>query len=86
MGINTDFAYHNEVNIFPNPTKGIINIDPKENSKCEIYTMQGLLVKSMVVLEYSSQVDISNLPKGMYLLNLLNQDGKLISSNKIIKE
>jgi len=44
------------------------------------------LVKTISFNSINTQIDISNLPSGMYLLNLMDKNGNLLKSEKIIKE
>lgn len=59
------------LNIYPNPTTGIINIDTKETYSVEIFDLKG-----QVLIEDNAQqsLDISFLKKGIYLLKIVTQD------------
>ena len=72
--------------IFPNPTQGIINIDTNDLlAEYEIFSMDGKYLKyGNVNGKGSSQIDISALPIGLYTLRLISNDEILVQ--KVIKE
>ncbi|TRW23526.1 T9SS type A sorting domain-containing protein [Flavobacterium zepuense] len=69
-----------EINIYPNPTKNILNIQSFDsaNSQFSITDVMGRLVKSGTI--NNQTIDVSSLPSGLYILAI---DGK---STKFIKE
>ena len=71
----------NIVSVFPNPTKDKIEITATQKIiAIELYDIRGIQL-----LTTTKQVmDISNLPKGMYLLKILFNEN--ISYQKILKE
>lgn len=69
-------------NIYPNPTKGEINI--KTDKKIKSSTVLDFSGKS-VLKSTSDRVDISSLPKGGYLLQVEFSDGTS-TTEKVIKE
>lgn len=73
--------------IYPNPSNDIVNLD-YEFSKGDcisIYNMNGQLVQQHITSETNSiNLNLSDLPKGVYVINLMS-DGKLLSK-KIVKE
>jgi len=77
-----DFTDQNsQIQIYPNPTSGILNIDSEsEILQLNMYDLSG----KKVSVSKSSQMNISALPKGVYILNILTKDGKK-STQKIIK-
>ena len=71
-----------EVRIFPNPTSGIINTTGlSQSAEVKLYSIQGQLLKS----EYQiiNTVDISDLPTGVYFLNL--KSGDTVVKRTIVK-
>lgn len=74
------------INIFPNPSRYFIQIDSPIialDTKFEIYDLSSKKVLSGTLNE--NKIDISQLNKGMYLLNVKNED-KVIETKKFIKE
>ena len=75
-----------EINAYPNPTKGIVNIvSDIPYNQFLVYNLSGELKKIVYKAEGIDQVDLSNLDAGMYLLKGLQKDSKLTYWSKIIK-
>jgi len=76
------------VNVFPNPTSGIITIEntKKLNLKtAEIYNVSGQLIQSFILNKsVKNTVDMSSLPKGVYILKV-NSDNES-NTVKVIKK
>ena len=63
------------VNMYPNPTNGILNIDATEEiSAVSIYGMDGKLALSAT----TTNVDITNLPNGIYHYSVMTVSGKVL--------
>lgn len=78
------------IKIYPNPTKGNLQIDisggdiPK-GSLIQIYNMSGALVSQVKDVVSTNKLDISSYPQGIYILRItLDKDNK--TSWRIIKE
>ncbi len=63
------------VKIYPNPTNGIIYVEGANIQGAKIYTLSGQLLKNCSL--NANQVDVNQLPNGMYLLQLEGVDGQL---------
>lgn len=77
----------NEVNIYPNPTNGILNISLVNisNVNYELYALDGRLILNNEFKNVNEiKIDLSNNESGVYFLKL-NINGEIISK-KIIKE
>ena len=65
-----------------NPVKNMLNIESKENILAlQLFSTDGKLIRS----SNNKNMQVSDLPKGNYLLNIRQQNGKTVSE-KIIKE
>ncbi len=75
-----------EVAIYPNPTNGILNLEhlPKEGH-VTLYNLSGKLLLHQSFKEDNAQLDLSSLPKGVYLLELQNGSEERIF-RKVMKE
>lgn len=75
----------NLIRIFPNPSDGIFYFDTqKHNVKSWVlYNAQGSIVNEMSTLNYSGVIDITPLPKGIYILKAKTQNE--ILSQKLYK-
>ncbi|MFN3404514.1 MAG: lectin-like domain-containing protein [Cytophagaceae bacterium] len=81
----------NALKVYPNPSSGIVNLDisfeKAESFRLKVYDMNGQLVFSkegMVSGDYNEQVDLSDLSKGLYSVNLIT-DSKKISKTFMLK-
>lgn len=79
---------YSEFSIYPNPTKGLLNINMKSNSSetfksAEIFDLTGRSVLHTPLT--SMKLNIESLQSGTYLLVLRNKDGKGFTQ-KFIKE
>ncbi|MFH0867125.1 MAG: C25 family cysteine peptidase [Bacteroidota bacterium] len=87
-GINEP-ASDNQVSIFPNPSEGTVNImcsDVKENPIIRLCNIQGQVLYEDIGNWPSSgikQMDISKLAKGVYYLEIINNEFR--NSYKVIK-
>ena len=72
------------ISVFPNPTHDMLNIkfNNQENLLVKIYSINGQKVKEATTI--ANQVNISELPNGMYFVEL-NVNGKTVHQ-KFIKE
>lgn len=84
----TDRAFDLEFILHPNPTKSIVQIEISGNNytilKFSLYTLQGSLISNIQQIGTSAIIDLSNQPRGMYILvcQINNQQKEW----KIIKE
>jgi alpha-tubulin suppressor-like RCC1 family protein/Leucine-rich repeat (LRR) protein len=76
----------NKAIVYPNPTKGEINIQNIALEKATIYNSLGQLVKTFAFdsINTNNAINLSGLPKGVYYIYLINQDAA--SAKKIIIE
>lgn len=93
---NTAIEEQNEsfskLNIFPNPTENNLNVsfylDSKQSVETKLISVTGEVVyieKSNDFLgNYSNTIDVSNLAKGVYFLNLTN-DTESVNKKVVVK-
>jgi len=74
-GINDDLTT-NQVEIFPNPANNFIHVDCKNGY--QIYSLLGQLTKQSS--QSATAIDISELPKGMYMVKYDNRVVRFIKS------
>lgn len=80
MGLN-ELVFSQEVVIYPNPTSSIVHIN--SNLKIESISSVDFLGKtSLVNFNSNNTIDVSNLPKGVYLLQIETDKGLI--NKKII--
>ena len=75
--INESLANSSDLNAYPNPGNGIINIIGTKNvTPCDIYNAAGIKVKSINLIGNNNTVDLTELANGLYLLKI-QHEGKL---------
>jgi len=88
---DTSIEYNNTkstnmfANVYPNPTEGkfIVEFDMPGNYTLSVTDMSGKILSRQTTKEQQTQIDISALPTGTYLLII--DDGKMQSTTKVIK-
>ena len=83
----TSIEYLSNVKVYPNPTKGFIQIETKNNpiSSVQLFSVQGKLLNSQDGLNSNSLIlQIDNYPVGLYFLNVIDHNG-MSSKHRIIK-
>jgi hypothetical protein len=70
---------------YPNPVKDVLNLSYTENiTKVQVINLLGQEVKAVSINATQSQVDMSNLPKGTYLVKVTAADE--VKTIKVIKQ
>ena len=65
------------LNVYPNPSKGFINIEnvnPKVKA-IEVYDISGNIQFKFIPDDTNITLNISNLPNGIYYVNIVSNDG-----------
>lgn len=75
--INTNII--NDINIYPNPTNGIVNFKLHQNKDfhLKIYNFNGKLIEEMLITNEISHTNISHLHNGIYFFYFSNEDQHL---------
>src|SRR5690606_6093088 len=82
-----DVNFAGTVEVYPNPTKDILNIvnrDGKLIDLVQIFSTDGKLVKNQSKL-ISNQINVSDLPKGVYKIRIKFNGQRNLISKKFIK-
>lgn len=80
-----DNANAGKFSYYPNPTSGILNISASGKiENVEVYNMVGQKVMTFAPKSNRSEINMSSLPKGVYLVKAL-VNGKVVT-NKVIKQ
>lgn len=72
-----------DVNIFPNPSDGDLNIAVSESAIIEIINIQGRIVGTEILNEKANNLDVSFLSDGIYILRIKTDMG--IAIRKFVK-
>jgi len=78
-----DFATNsNQLKIHPNPSNNIIHIDGLQaEANVQAQNINGQIIKTVTTID--SQVDISDIPSGLYIFEIQNKDVK--ERHKVVK-
>ena len=72
--------------LFPNPTKGIINIEGiSQSSAAKLINLHGMLIQEWAVNPTNTSIDLSGIATGMYILQIINNTGQM-EQYKVIKD
>ncbi len=75
VGINTNST--KEINIYPNPCNGIINItSPNAIKEVNVYTILGKQIYTTNFIKHNYTIDISGFGKGLYFVKIITEEGK----------
>ena len=71
--------------LLPNPTTGLINITGKDLKQAEILNTLGQRVANATGEGETLQIDLSELPTGVYFVNITDKEGRKCV-RKVVKE
>ena len=88
VGISEIADNNNTFSIYPNPTTDNLTIDLQKTSNLQntniyIYNIQGQLVHQQQITQLKTELNISGLTEGMYVVKVSNNENTMIT--KIIK-
>jgi hypothetical protein len=75
------------LNLFPNPTSSILKVwieGAEQKAQIRVYDIMGKLVMQQATTTTLTQLNVSKLPAGIYMLNVNN--GKQTKAAKFVKE
>jgi len=84
IGVNEIQNKKDIIRIFPNPAIDNITIETHQKSTMEILNIQGQTILQQQIQQGKTNIDISGLAKGVYILRLNNNDKTAVT--KIVKE
>ncbi len=70
--------------MYPNPTKGLLNIKSAGTESIEIIDVDGKIVTQKAISKGIETLDLTELPSGIYFVKLTSNEGNLVK--KLIKE
>lgn len=80
-----DFETDKSVTLYPNPTKGNVNINCDNTiKKIELFDVQGRILQTKIENNNAVQLNISNKPNGLYFIRITTENGMKVE--KVIKE
>jgi hypothetical protein len=84
--VTTQQTINNDIRVYPNPAVDYIRITDNDNvSKVWIYNILGKRVKAYDVEVSGMKFDIRDLPRGMYIVRLIDNNEELVMTRRINK-
>jgi len=81
----SDFS-KSKVLIYPNPFNENLNISTENGGVVNFYDLSVKLVSTSVLMNGTNSLNKSSLAKGVYIYQIKNANGELVSSGKVIKK
>lgn len=83
---SSSFDVASNVNLYPNPTNGTLNIDLNNltNVSVSVYDLNGRVILNRDLSDNENSVDLSNFQTGMYLFKIKSSEGEI--NKKVIKK
>ena len=86
LSLSVNTIEDNTINIYPNPTINLLQIDNLPNTASyNLLTIVGATMQQGTLHRGSNTIDLGTLPTGMYLLQLIDEQGNR-SVSKVMKE
>ncbi len=76
--------YQTKVNVYPNPSDNVFNVEGKGIQKIEVIDNYGQIILSKEINNDFVQINLSDRASGAYLLRIITNNG--ITTNKLIKK
>lgn len=81
----SDFS-KSKVLIYPNPFNENLNISTENGGVVYFYDLSGKLVSISILMKGTNSLNKSSLAKGVYIYQIRNTNGEILSSGKVIKK
>lgn len=75
----------NGINMYPNPSNGIVNFTNAENATIEVYNMMGQVVASIENSNENASIDLSGVANGNYIVRIVKNGNVATSKLNIVK-
>ncbi len=69
-----------ELTVYPNPTSGPISVTTEKASEAKIYSLDGKMLKTVHTQKGNNEINISELPKGIYIIKTATASTKVIKN------
>lgn len=85
VGVEDQNSFTQSIEVFPNPVKDLVNIQVKNlhTYSIELRDIQGRLVRSKMANNELSQLDLTEVERGIYFV-IVREEGVLIGSEKVM--
>ncbi len=83
-GITNSYTEIPKIKIFPNPSTGLFIIEGENIKSIVIFNIRGQTIKQLLIDNYQSSINLSNQPKGVYMLKIVTDKGTTVK--KVVLE
>lgn len=88
--LDDNYSDNDDVLIYPNPSAGIVYFEFQNAGSDQLIIEISDINSRNVYVQYmntgtAGEIDLSDLPKGVYIINIINHDSGIIKRKKIIK-
>lgn len=88
LGLEEDLLLIASTKVFPNPTSNKIQVrlelEDLSNLYYQIYDINGKFIQSKKILDFTTEVQLSQLPTSVYFLKIM-RNNKLLKTFKLLK-
>lgn len=75
-----------KISVYPNPVVSFISINKDNNVKqIVVFNLVGRKLKTFEDVVKDQQYDVSDLPNGMYLIQIIDTSNKIVTTQRISK-
>ncbi len=83
---NNPWLRQNKISIYPNPATSYISINQDENIKqIMFFNLLGRNLKTITNVVKGQQYDVTDLPNGMYLVQIIDNTNKILTTQRVSK-
>ena len=86
LGVRGVESGEREVNVWPNPATNEVHIEGAMGNEVSICSIIGQIYNQYIVTKNNEVIDVANLPKGMYLVEIIDVSTGKKEVKKILKE
>jgi hypothetical protein len=72
-----------KVEVFPNPANGLVCIEGVVADEVQVYNALGQMVKTV---RGTNEIDVADLVEGVYLVRIMDAEGKSYTERLVVKE
>ena len=69
--------------VYPNPTTGLFIIEGQDITEVEVYNAQGQLIRTQMISDDRTEIDLSNAASGLYLVRIMS--GASVTERTVVK-
>lgn len=87
IAVNEIELAQNELKIYPNPTKDLLNLELSDYGAADSYQLyiHNAVGQEVYMSKFEKQLNVGTWNAGLYILTLRNEQGRIIAQQKIIK-